>query len=52
MQLVEAMRYKPEDCGFDSLCGLGRRSVASRLLRLRVGIPLGAWIFVLCVVEE
>ena len=29
-------------------CGLGRRSLAARLLRLWVRIPPGAWIFVCC----
>jgi hypothetical protein len=53
-QLVEALRYKPESRRFDSnrsqwLSGLRRGSAAYRLLRLRVRIPLGAWLFVLCV---
>jgi hypothetical protein len=30
------------------LCGLRRRSVAARLLRSRVRIPPGAWMFVCC----
>jgi hypothetical protein len=31
--------------------GLGRRSTAARLLRSRVRIPPGAWVFVSCVLS-
>ena len=46
-------RYELDGPGIESqwLSGLRPRSAAARLLRLRVRIPPGAWMFVLCIVQ-
>ena len=44
------MFYQPI-CRSQWPCGLRRRSAAARLLRSWVWIPLGAWIFVCCVLS-
>jgi hypothetical protein len=41
-----------ESCRSQWPRGLRCRSAAARLLRLRVRIPPGAWMFVLCVLSE
>jgi hypothetical protein len=53
-QLLEALRYSSESCGFDSRRsqwpgGLRQGSAADRLLGLRVRITPGARMVVLCV---
>ena len=49
--------YGPDGAGFESVYpsgprGLRRGSVTSHLVGLRVRIPSGAWMFVLCVVSQ
>ena len=50
-----ANRYRLDSsspCRSQWPCGLKRGSAADRLLGLRIRNPLGAWMFVLCVVSK
>ena len=45
---IKSTKYEESKCRSQWPRGLRRRSLAARLLRLRVRIPPGAWMFVCC----